>query len=159
MFEVATKENLPKILEIYKNARTFMAECGNGGQWGDSYPEEELLLQDIAKKQLYVYKENGDIHGVFAFIIGEDKTYQNIEAGSWLSHSVYGTIHRIASDREEKGFLQKTVSFCESKIPHLRIDTHEKNHIMRHLIPKNGFSQCGIIHLEDGSPRIAFEKI
>ena len=30
---------------------------------------------------------------------------------------------------------------------------------MQHLIEKNGFQRCGIIYVEDGSPRIAYEKI
>ena len=30
---------------------------------------------------------------------------------------------------------------------------------MQHLIEKNGFVPCGIIHLEDGSPRLAYERV
>lgn len=30
---------------------------------------------------------------------------------------------------------------------------------MQHLILKNGFEQCGIIHIADGSERIAYEKV
>lgn len=40
----------------------------------------------------------------------------------------------------------------------MRIDTHENNKVMQHLIKKNGFQECGIIYVEDGSPRIAYEK-
>ena len=29
---------------------------------------------------------------------------------------------------------------------------------MQHLIEKNGFKRCGIIHIADGSPRIAYER-
>lgn len=53
----------------------------------------------------------------------------------------------------ESSFFQK------KKIGHLRIDTHADNHIMQHLILKNGFEQCGIIHIADGSERIAYEKV
>lgn len=28
---------------------------------------------------------------------------------------------------------------------------------MRHLIEKHGFARRGVIHVEDGSPRIAYE--
>ena len=41
--------------------------------------------------------------------------------------------------------------------PHLRIDTHENNRPMRHLCESRGFTQCGIIYVDDGSPRIAFD--
>ena len=30
---------------------------------------------------------------------------------------------------------------------------------MQNLLKKNGFSYCGVIYLEDGGKRIAFEKI
>lgn len=30
---------------------------------------------------------------------------------------------------------------------------------MRHCIEKYGFAYCGVIHLLDGSPRLAFQKI
>ena len=42
---------------------------------------------------------------------------------------------------------------------HLRIDTHHDNAIMQHVILKNGFTRCGIIHIASGAERIAFEKI
>ena len=41
----------------------------------------------------------------------------------------------------------------------MRIDTHEDNKIMQHLIEKNGFSKRGIIFKDDGSPRVAFEYV
>lgn len=43
--------------------------------------------------------------------------------------------------------------------PNLRIDTHEENKVMRHLIEKSGFAECGIIRVEDGSPRIAYQYV
>ena len=42
------------------------------------------------------------LHGVFAFILGEDPTYGVIEDGQWLSGDPYGTIHRIAGGRLRK---------------------------------------------------------
>ena len=44
------------------------------------------------------------------------------------------------------------------KIAHLRIDTHENNAVMRHLITSRGFLPCGTITVEDGTPRLAFER-
>jgi RimJ/RimL family protein N-acetyltransferase len=45
-----------------------------------------------------------------------------------------------------------------AQIPNIRIDTHRDNAIMQHLLEKNGFVKCGIIYVEDGSPRIAYQK-
>ena len=155
----ATKDDLNTILDIYAFAREFMKKNNNSTQWGSSHPKEELLKDDINKGILYVVTLNNQVHGVFAFIIGEDPTYINIENGKWLLSNTYGTIHRIASDGKIKGIFSFVVKYCYSRIPHLRIDTHEDNKIMQHLILKEGFKYCGIIHVNDGSSRLAYERI
>ncbi len=159
MITSATVTDLPEILNIYKHARTFMAQNGNNTQWADGYPHRELLLKDIQKRQLYLCCDAHAVYGVFAFIIGEDTTYAHIEDGSWLADAPYGTIHRIAANGVKKGVFAEVLAYCERKIPHLRIDTHRNNHIMQHLIEKHGFRRCGTIYISDGSPRIAYEKI
>lgn len=158
MIRLAEEKDLPVILKIYERARCFMKENGNATQWGNNFPSRDLLYNDIEQQQLYVYEEDESIHGVFAFIIGEDPTYKNIEDGTWLDNTPYGTIHRVASDGKTKGLLSKIIKYCEQKIKHLRIDTHANNKIMQHLITKNGFIKCGIIYIEDNSQRIAYEK-
>lgn len=155
----AAVKDLPDILNIYEHARIFMEKSGNPTQWAGGYPQKELLLQDIAKGQFYLCRNARTVYGAFVFIIGEDETYARIENGSWLSDAPYGTIHRIAGNGMEKGVFAEAVSWCERQIPHLRIDTHQDNRIMRHLIEKHGFRKCGIIYVADGSPRIAYEKI
>ena len=159
MIRLATENDLDNIQEIYAYARKFMAEHGNPTQWGQTHPAVEMLQKDIEKEQLYVIEEQERLQGVFALIIGEDPTYKNIEQGSWKDMSLYGTIHRIASAPEAHGIMAQVLAFAWEKIQHLRIDTHENNKVMQHLILKNGFEKCGIIYTDDGSPRIAFEKI
>lgn len=151
--------DMGRIMQIYDHARRFMEDNGNGTQWAGGYPSKELLRNDIAEEQLYVMESGGEVHGVFAFVIGKDESYDVIEEGQWLSDSEYGTIHRIAGDGRVRGLMQNAVSFCRSRIGHLRIDTHENNHVMQHLIEKTGFRRCGIIHIADGTPRIAYELI
>ena len=41
----------------------------------------------------------------------------------------------------------------------IKVDTHKDNISMQKLLRKNDFKYCGIIYLEDGSERIAFEKL
>lgn len=189
MFRLATEKDLPRILEIYEYARGFMRKSGNPAQWAGGYPKIEMLRDDIAHDNLYVFTEGGarskddaginacadtdaataisdckvssaeKIHGVFAFIIGDDATYKRIDDGAWISDTTYGTIHRIASSGEVRGVFAKSVEFCKTRCPHLRIDTHADNLPMQHLIEKCGFSKCGIIYTYDGSPRLAYELV
>ena len=155
----AGMQDMPRILEIYAYSRNFMKENGNPTQWDNLEAIKSNLLADIEHGNLYLIKNGDDVHGAFAFIIGDDVTYAEIEQGEWLSDKEYGTIHRVASDGSLHGVLGMVVEFCSEKISHLRIDTHEDNKIMQHVIIKNGFRKCGIIHVADGSPRLAYEKI
>ncbi len=159
MIRTAQPRDLARILEIYDYARGFMESTGNASQWGKRFPPEELLREDIRAQRLFVIEEDGAVHGVFAFIIGDDPTYQTIEQGSWLVGGAYGTIHRIAGDGQVHGLLRQAVDFCWERIPHLRIDTHADNRVMQHLIEKCGFAYCGVIHVADGSPRLAYERV
>lgn len=172
MIRKAEMTDFPQILAIYRKAREFMKENGNPSQWGDTFPREEVLRNDIEEKRhLYVITrgETGEtIAGVFALIIGPDPTYAVIEpceddpparSGSWLSDSLYGTIHRLASGGRAHGIFAEAIAYSRRQIAHLRIDTHEDNLIMQHLIERAGFSRRGIIYTDDGSPRIAYELI
>ncbi len=155
----AKPEDLPRIMQIYEYARNFMKETGNESQWKNNYPPKDTIMDDIRNGSLYVIKKENAIHAVFAFMIGSEPTYQKISQGRWLSDTEYGTLHRIAGDGKIHGIFDEVIIFCLSKTNHLRIDTHNNNKIMQHLIIKNGFQECGIIHVADGSPRIAYEKI
>ena len=155
----AISSDLENILNIYEYARSYMKKNGNSTQWGLSYPSRDLLEDDIRKEQLYVITTDDTLHGVFAFIVGEDPTYKYIENGQWLSNEQYGTIHRIAGDGAIKGMFSIALEYCSSIIPHMRLDTHKDNKTMQHLALKNGFKECGTIYVGDGSSRIAYEKI
>ncbi len=148
-----------QIQEIYAYAREQMRQAGNPGQWGDSRPSGETLLQDIRNGQSHVLEEQGQLCGVFTFIIGEDPTYRVIEQGRWLNDAPYGTIHRIAALGAGKGVFRECLAYCLARIPNIRIDTHRANGAMRHLLERHGFRKCGIIYVEDGSPRIAYQKV
>ena len=154
----ALREDLPRIEEIYAYARAFMAETGNPNQWGKTTPPTAQLEDDIEKGDLYVLSHDETIHGVFYFFIGPDPTYGVIEDGQWRSDTPYGTIHRIAGDGSG-GVLSAAVEFGKTKINHLRIDTHHDNKIMQRAVIKYGFKRSGIIHLENGSPRIAYDLL
>lgn len=153
-----TPADYGRIQEIYAYAREQMRQAGNPSQWGHNRPSGETLLQDIQNGQSHVLEEKGQICGVFTFIIGEDPTYRIIEQGQWLNAAPYGTIHRIAANGAGKGIFRECLAYCLARIPNIRIDTHRDNAAMRHLLEKHGFRKCGVIYVEDGSPRIAYQK-
>lgn len=155
----ACTADLERILQIYDIAKEYMRRSGNPHQWNGAYPDRDTLEQDIRKGQLYVYTQSTVIHGVFVMQVGEEPTYATIEEGKWLNTESYITIHRLAGDGTVKGIFEKCLAFCKAKAGNIRIDTHHDNHTMQHLAEKNGFQRCGIIHLANGAPRIAYQYV
>lgn len=156
--ELAKKTDLDKLLEIYREAREFMKNSGNKTQWGDNKPSKETLERDIENKNLYKVVDFDEIVGAFALIYGEDKTYLEID-GKWLNDEPYATLHRVVSSGKARGIMSEIIKFSEEKYENLRIDTHKNNHKMLDKIRENGFTYCGVIKIDDGSPREAFQKI
>jgi len=154
----AVPRDMPRILDIYAYARHFMADHGNPYQWGDHHPREEQLWEDIRRGDLFVIACGMDIHGVFAFLWGEDPTYARIYDGAWHYNVPYGTIHRIAGDGSG-GILHACVEYCEKLVGCLRIDTHHDNVVMQNALHKEGFRECGTIYIADGTPRIAYDRV
>ena len=157
MIQKATLAQLPQILKIYAQARAFMAQNGNPDQWGDAYPPEEMIRRDIENGKCYVNLDGNGILAVFYFAREEDPTYGNID-GAWLNDKPYGVIHRIAVGENGKGVAAECFRFAYERCGNLRIDTHEKNIPMQRCLAKHGFVRCGTIYLENGDPRIAYQK-
>lgn len=154
----ADSGDLDEILSIYDHARRFMAENGNAGQWGNSYPAQALLEEDIRLGRLYVCLADGRLAGVFAYAQEEDPTYRVIEDGAWLNDTPYAVVHRVASAPGTKGAATFCLNWAFARSGNVRIDTHADNAPMQALLGKLGFTRCGNIRLADGSPRIAFQK-
>ena len=146
------------IMEIYAIARDFMKTAGNPTQWGDTFPPEEMVREDIELQRNYVVEIDGRIQAVFAMIAGIDPTYVVIE-GAWLDDTPYAAVHRVASRGEVKGLTGMILDWALDQHDSIRIDTHDDNIPMQKAILRSGFTPCGRIWVEDGSPRIAYHKI
>jgi RimJ/RimL family protein N-acetyltransferase len=150
--------DIPEIMAIYKKAKAYMIENGNPTQWKNGYPNKELVESDIRANKSYVCIDNNEIVGIFYFEIGIEKTYLKINEGEWLNDKEYGVIHRIAVNGHQKGIATYCINWCYEKCRNIRIDTHRNNKPMQKSLEKNGFKYCGIIYLEDGDERIAYQK-
>lgn len=155
-----TLQDIPRMQEIFEDAKSKMRADGNMLQWTGGYPSDELLRGDIDRGVSYIVESDGEMVGTFAWIPGIDPTYLKIYEGEWLEDtSLYGTIHRIASVQGVHGVASVVFEWCWAQIPNIRVDTHRDNNIMQHILRKNGFSYCGIIYLLNGDERLAFQKI
>lgn len=154
---LADAQDLDELMNLYAGARQFMADHGNPNQWWGGYPTREMLEGDIDAGQLYVCEEEKCIFAAFVLALGDDPTYTVIE-GAWKDDRPYGTLHRIASSGKRRGMTDVIVRWAFEKTGNLRADTHELNCAMQNGFIRNGFERCGIIYVDDGTPRIAYQK-
>ncbi len=152
------RRDLEQIMALYEEARAFMRKNGNPSQWGNSHPPREMIEADIAAGKSYVCMEGGQIAATFYFAVEEDPTYRQIEQGAWLCGGPYGVVHRITARQGVRGAASFCLAWCYEQCGNLRIDTHRDNQPMRRCLERNGFIYCGVIHIADGSERIAFQK-
>ncbi len=167
MIRKAKYADLPVIGTLYEDARASLRAMGVD-QWQEgNYPSEEDARADIDAGIGYVLEEAGEVLAVACIAFGREPTYEKIEQGAWKANpSEYGFLHRIAVSSRAKGkncagrmFQELKRQAAERGVTVLRCDTHRDNLPMQKALAKSGFSRRGVIHVEDGSERIAFELI
>lgn len=159
MIRKATEQDIQSALDLFTAAKAIMRSSGNLTQWEYGYPNADIVRSDIRKGGAHIVEREGKPAGYFALLPSPEPTYSSIQ-GKWLDDEAeYSVIHRIAGSAASHGIFSEIIEYAASVSPNLRIDTHRDNRIMRHLIEKAGFEYCGIIHLADGSERLAFQKV
>jgi len=160
-----TQKDLAAIMDIIHYAQRYLASL-NIDQWQDGYPDEAQITNDINNEESYVVFDNDIIIATYMFSTAGEPTYKVID-GNWLTdkETKYGVIHRIAvsESNTNKGIAKFIITYCEKQlisqgITSMRIDTHPDNLGMQHILKKLGYTYCGIITLERGGTRLAFEK-
>lgn len=157
------EEDQYQALAILEEARASFKAQGID-QWQGDYPGLEDIIADRKAGQGLVLKKGSLVLATAALCPGPDPTYGVID-GAWRWEGPYGVIHRLAVSQAHKGrglatyFVNALAGRLLSQgIDLIRTDTHRDNHAMQALIRTSGFSYAGVIRLEDGSPRLAYER-
>ncbi|MCL2124417.1 MAG: GNAT family N-acetyltransferase [Oscillospiraceae bacterium] len=155
----AGENDFETICNIYSEARAFMRASGNPNQWRDNRPALPTVERDIQEGKSHVCICESGIAAVFFYSVEDEPTYARID-GAWINDAPYGVIHRLARSRNASasGAGEFCVEWCFAQCGNLRVDTHRDNAPMRNLLGKLGFSYCGVIWLEDGDERLAYQK-
>lgn len=161
-FRKANEDEAEECYRVLDEARTFQRRNGLH-QWTDSYPSLLDVLNDIRRGTAYVLLEDGRIEGYLCLSFDGEKAYEDPTAHFRLQ-APYGVIHRlaVAEDAHGKGYAGKMLNGAEEivrrrNVPCVRIDTHPDNAIMRRLLKKNGYEECGFVKIH--GIRIAYDKI
>lgn len=163
-FRKAKEIEVDDIMNIIKQAQVYFKEQ-KIDQWQDGYPNIEMIRKDIADENSYILLKDNKIIATAVVSFDREKDYECIYKGKWISDDEYVVIHRLAVNNSYKGLglssqiIKSIEQLCLNKgIQSIKIDTQEENISMQTLLEKNKFKYCGVIYLEDGSKRIAFEK-
>lgn len=164
-FRPSQPGDLAKIMMIIRQAQEYLRLAGID-QWQNGYPNKETIWRDIERGNSYVLTEDDQVVGTTVLEFDGDPNYDTIYEGAWITTGPYGAIHRIAVANQFKGgglatkMIRAMAALCRQQgVLSLRVDTHKDNKSMQTMLQKNGFQYCGVIHLADGSPRVAFEKV
>lgn len=164
-FRKTVKTDINDVMNIIRQAQVYFKELGIN-QWQNDYPNVEIINNDIDNENSYVLLKDNKIVATAAVSFEGEKTYDSIYEGQWISNKGYAVIHRIAVNNNYKGLgisskiIRNVEQLCLKKgVYSIKVDTHEENLSMQNMLKKNQFQYCGVIYLEDGSKRIAFEKI
>lgn len=158
----AKQEQTEEIMFLLEQAKKRMHAAGIP-QWDASYPDRLQIQRDILQETAYVYMRKEKIVGYFVLAFVAEASYANIRHGQWRNENPYGVIHRLAfGDGMGHGLAQEVFSFAEKEavcrgIHDLRVDTHAKNIPMQRALQKAGFQYCGIIILDNGEIRNAYQ--
>ena len=163
----STLSDVPIIMGFIHDAQIHLASL-KIDQWQDGYPDDEKIKLDIHNSDSYiVLDDNKTIIGTTVFTTKKERTYNSIK-GNWVTNenAEYGVIHRLAVGEKYRklGLARFVFKECHKRlksqnIGSLRIDTHQGNKAMQHLLKDLGYAYCGIIILESGDERLAFEKV
>lgn len=168
-----TPKDIDGVMTIIEEARGTIAALGIN-QWQNGSPNRAMITEDMALGQgRVVTEDDGAIIGTFALIYTGEPVYDVICDGAWLGADkaadgsvAYIAIHRVAVSvaRRGSGISTAIIGYAEefARIlgkTSLRIDTHEGNVVMRRMLEKHGFVHCGTVYLQNGDPRVAYEKV
>lgn len=152
--------DLPRLMELYSAARTFMRYRGNLSQWTGGYPSISVVREGVSRGEQWVVCRDGLVVATFWFAVAPEPAYERIFDGEWLSSSgTYGVVHRLASDGAVSGVGAFVLRWALARCGDVRVDTHRDNSVMQSLLRREEFTHCGTIFLADGSSRDAFERI
>lgn len=164
-FRQAKISDLDQIVEIIELSKKYLKET-KVDQWQDGYPKKEDLRRDIESGNSYVLTNKDEIIATTVISLDGESTYNSIFNGEWITNEDYIVMHRVAvhDKYKGKGIFKELIKEAEilalnKGISSIKIDTHRDNISMQRAVVKNDFKKCGIIYLEDGSERIAFEKV
>ena len=174
---LAKENELSQVMAIFEQAKVILKNDGID-QWQNGYPNMEVVLDDYAKKQLYVYVEDEtaqsdtdtDSKVIATCVVSPEEkgVYETSLNGEWSVDGKYAAVHRVAVSTEAKrrGYAQEIMRFAYEKAKEqgcksVRVDTHSDNKRMQRVLEKTGYEFKGILTYDTSGTvfRNAYDRV
>ena len=160
----ANKTDLENIMKMYKSCVTGMLENGID-QWDDTYPNAEIISEDLNVGTYYVAEMDGTIIGGVNIDKNQDTTYLALD---WKDQSdSFLVVHRLGVKVEfwDKKIGKNLMLFTENLMiekgfKSIRLDTYSGNPKAMEFYRRLGYTELGTIDLKPNKDKYhCFEKI
>jgi len=160
----ANKTDLENIMKMYKSCVKGMLENGID-QWDDTYPNTEIISEDLNVGTYYVAEIDETIIGGVNIDRNQDDTYLTLD---WEDKSdSFLVVHRLGVKEElwNKKIGKDLMLFTENLViekglKSIRLDTYSGNPKAMEFYRRLGYSELGTIDLKpDKEKYYCFEKI
>ena len=160
----ANKVDLENIMKMYKSCVAGMIKSGID-QWDETYPNAEVIMEDLIAKTYFVSIKNNIIIGGINIDQNQDTTYLEID---WEDKSdSFLVVHRLGVKEEfwEKKIGKKLMIFAENLViekglKSIRLDTYSGNPKAMEFYRRLGYMELGTIDLKPNKNKYhCFEKI
>jgi len=156
--------DLENIMLMYKSCVAGMVENGID-QWDETYPNDEIISEDLNVGTYYVAEMNETIIGGINIDKNQDDTYLSLD---WKDKSdSFLVVHRLGVKEEFWNkkigkdlmlFTEKLV--IEKRLKSIRLDTYSGNPKAMEFYRGLGYTELGTIDLKpDKDKYYCFEKI
>ena len=167
----AEPSDLDNIMLTIRQAKNYMKKH-RLDQWQSGFPDESMVIGDIARGEGYVMTYRDKYAGYFMLTSEPQKEYDRLTDGKWRSEGPYCTLHRtcLLAEYRGSGMSDRLTAAAEALARErgaavLRADTHRHNEPRKALLRRSGFVYRGKIRIEPEAERghdparQAFEKL
>ena len=156
--------DLENIMKMYNSCVGGMLKNGID-QWDESYPNTEIISDDLKLGSYFVAELNGKIVGGVNIDQQQDPTYLNI---NWKDNSnQFLVVHRLGVQEENwrDGIGKALMMFSEELVKEhglssIRLDTYSGNPKAMEFYLRLGYNELGTIDLKPNKKKYhCFEKI
>ncbi|MPN52325.1 hypothetical protein SDC9_199981 [bioreactor metagenome] len=154
VFSLATQNDLPEIIELFRAAIRRMDELGIP-QWDEIYPSVDVLSEDVASGRMEVGRSEGKI--AVAFLL-EECVEGEYEAADWrYPEPRFVVLHRLCVHPafQGRGIARQAMDYIEQSvrargIRAIRLDAFSLNPTALRLYESRGFEKAGEIQFRKG---------